>query len=141
MATELYREFAFTSGSFARMANALRMYWSNAVEPLVAGGKNVRVIISSEEAKRNNAQNARYFGFVLKHITEQAWVSGQQFDQKVWHEYVGEKFGVMEDVTLPDGRMVTRRKSTTEMSVREFAEYMTKVEVFAAQELGVMFPV
>jgi hypothetical protein len=76
---------------------------------------------------------------LLKHISEQSFVNGQQFDKDVWHEYLARKFGVLEEVTLPDGEIITRRKSTTQMSVSEFGEYMENVESYAAMNLGVVF--
>jgi hypothetical protein len=40
---------------------------------------------------------------------------------------------------LPGGEVITRRMSTTEMSVGTFTEYMQNVEAHAATELGVQF--
>jgi hypothetical protein len=57
----------------------------------------------------------------------------------VWHEFFARKFGVCEDVTLPDGEVVSRRRSTTDMSVSEFTTYMNEVESYAVQSLGVVF--
>ena len=134
----LYREFRVDERNVASITLALRAFWAGAVMPLVSGGRRVLLIVTSAEAKRNGQQNRRYWGFVLKAIAEQAWVNGRQFSADAWHEYLARKFGICEDVTLPDGEVITRRKSTTDMSVGEFAQYMTDCEVYAVQELGVM---
>jgi hypothetical protein len=102
-------------------------------------GTPFRIILTNDSAKRNELQNRRYWGYLLKHISEQSFVNGQQFDKDVWHEYFARKFGVLEEVTLPDREIITRRKSTTQMSVSEFGEYMENVQSYAAMNLGVTF--
>ena len=102
-------------------------------------GTPFRIILTTDSAKRNELQNRRYFGYLLKNIAEQAWVNGQQFDKDIWHEYMARKFGVLEEIILPDGEIITRRKSTTQMTVSEFGEYMENVESYAALSLGVTF--
>lgn len=102
-------------------------------------GKPIRLIVTTDESKRNSEQNRRLWGYVYKTIAEQAFVNGAQFDADVWHEALARKFGVCDEITLPDGEIVTRRKSTTQMSVSEFSEYMERVTVYATQELGVQF--
>lgn len=102
-------------------------------------GTPFRIILTTDSAKRNELQNRRYWGYLLKNISEQAWVNGQQFDKDIWHEYMARKFGVLEEIILPDGEIITRRKSTTQMTVSEFGEYMENVESYAALNLGVTF--
>jgi hypothetical protein len=102
-------------------------------------GKPLRLIITAEEKKRNEQQNRFYWGAVLRSISEQAWVAGHQFDKDTWHEYFARLYGVCEDVTLPDGEVITRRKSTTTMTVAEFSEYLDQVQAHAAGQLGVLF--
>jgi hypothetical protein len=102
-------------------------------------GTPFRIILTNDSAKRNELQNRRYWGYLLKHISEQSFVNGQQFDKDVWHEYLARKFGVLEEITLPDGEIIMRRKSTTQMSVSEFGEYMENVQSYAAMNLGVVF--
>lgn len=102
-------------------------------------GTPFRIILTTDSAKRNELQNRRYWGYLLKNIAEQAYANGQQFDKDVWHEYLARKFGVLEELTLPDGEIISRRKSTTQMTVSEFGEYMENVEAYAAMNLGVTF--
>jgi hypothetical protein len=99
----------------------------------------LRVIVTAQGEKRNNEQNKRLWGYVYQNISEQAWVNGKTFSREVWHEHYARKFGVMEEMVLPDGEIIQRRKSTTEMTVSEFAEFMQRVEADAASELGVTF--
>ena len=134
MTETLYREFKIDSHNIIGLTHVLRTFWINAVLPFVTEGKRVLVIVTSHEAKRNAEQNKRYFGYVLKTIEAQAWVNGQQFGKARCAN-----FGVMEEMVLPDGEVIQKRKSTTEMTVGEFAKYMTEVEHYAASELGCQF--
>jgi len=136
MTVALYKEFTLRDANIWQAIVAL----VKANAPTFAErGEPLRVIITSEERKRNAEQNRFYWGVILRDIAEQAWVGAAQFDKDVWHEFFARKFGVCEDVTLPDGETIVRRKSTTNMSVHEFSEYMTKVQAHAAAELGVEF--
>ena len=134
--THLYREFHLRD---IGIWNTFVAFVGSNAKAMAEAGTPLRIIVTSAEAKRNSEQNKRYWGLVLKTIAANAWVNGQQFSADVWHEYFARKFGVCEDVTLPGGEVVTRRRSTTDMSVSEFTTYMGEVEAYAAQQLGVSF--
>ncbi len=134
--TALYREF--------RLHNA--NVWPSLVAFVKANaavfadrGQPLRLIVTADEKKRNAVQNRFYFGVVLRDIAEQSWVDGKQFSKDVWHEHLARMFGVCEDMTLPDGEIIVRRKSTTDMTVGEFSEYLNQVQAYAAGTLGVEF--
>ncbi|WP_354686671.1 recombination protein NinB [Cupriavidus necator] len=136
MSAAMYKEFVLRGPSvwagFVALVKANAKSFADKGEPL-------RIILTSEERKRNAEQNRFYWGVVLRDIAEQAWVNGRQFDKDTWHEYLGRLHGVCEDVTLPDGEIVSRRKSTTQMSVGEFSAYTAQVQAYAANNLGVSF--
>ena len=98
-----------------------------------AGG---RWVLTVSRMKRTKKQNKRYWGGgVLKQIADQAVVNGKQFSADVWHEFAKRKFlGVIE---LPDGGVVS--VSSTNLTTEEFSDYCSKVEAWAASELGVVF--
>lgn len=132
----LYREFQLRSPSI--WTNVLAFVKANA-KACLEKGEPLRVIVTSDERKRNAEQNRFYWGVALRDISEQAWIDGKQFDKDAWHEYFSRKFGVCEDLTLPDGEIITRRKSTTQMTVGEFSTYVNQVQAWAANHLGVEF--
>jgi hypothetical protein len=99
----------------------------------------LRVIVTTAEAKRRDEQNSAYWKYVVTPIAEQAWVNGRQFSKDVWHEHYAEKFAAKVEFVLPSGEIRSRRKSTTEMGVKEFAEYVQRVRADAATELAVIF--
>ncbi|KVX03995.1 recombination protein NinB [Alcaligenes faecalis] len=132
----IYREFTLRDG----------LSWNNLVALVRANAraaididKPLKVIVTQAEAKRRSVQNRYYWAAVITPIAEQAWVGGHQFSKESWHELYGRMFGVCEDITLPDGEVVTRRLSTTDMTVSQFSEYCERVQAHAAQEYGVEF--
>lgn len=132
----LYREFVIKN---PQIWEAFMAFAKQNAKAMVEAGTPLRIIVTSAEARRNTEQNKRYWGFVLKTIANQAWVEGKQYSTDVWHEYLARKFGVCEDVTLPDGEIVVRRKSTTQMTVSEFGDFMNHCEAHAITSLGVEF--
>lgn len=136
MTTALYREFTLKNGG---VWNAV-VAFIKANAPIFADkGEPLRLIVTAEERQRNQQQNRFYFGAVLKQVSEQAWVNGTQYDKDTWHEYFARKYGILDELTLPDGEIITRRKSTTQMSVGEFSEYLDAVQSYAGGTLGVQF--
>lgn len=135
MSAILYREFTLRNGGV--WAAVVAFVKANA--PSFAGrGEPLRLIVTAEERQRNTQQNRFYWGAVLRAIAEQAWVEGRQFDKDAWHEYFARKFGVSDELVLPDGEIITRRKSTTQMSVGEFSTYLEQIQAYATSELGVV---
>ncbi|MCA7086068.1 recombination protein NinB [Cupriavidus sp. DB3] len=135
MAT-LYREFTLKSPGI--WPTVLAFIKSNAAACLEKGTP-LRVIVTAEERRRTTEANRYYWGVVLRDIAEQAWVHGQQFSKDTWHEYFADLYGVKVEIRLPDGRTRVTRKSTGDMSVGEFSEYLAKVQAAAANEFGVSF--
>jgi len=134
--THLYREFQLRH---PQAWSSLVAFVKQNARAMSDAGTPLRLIVTTSETKRNAEQNKRYWGFVLKTIATTAWVDGQQFSADVWHEFFARKFGICEDVTLPGGEVISRRRSTTEMSVSEFGTYMNEVEAHAMSHLGVTF--
>lgn len=95
-----------------------------------------RWVLTVTRRKRTQPQNRRYWGQgVLAQVAAQAVVNGKQFSAETWHEMFKRMFiGVDE---LPNGELIG--KSSTKLTTAEFSEFCTKVEAYAATELGVTF--
>lgn len=132
----LYREFTLRNGG---VWSAVVAFVKANAPTFADRGEPLRVIVTAEERQRNLQQNRFYWGAVLKQIADQAWVDGRQFDKDAWHEYFARKYGVCDELILPDGEIITRRKSTIQMSVGEFSTYLNQIQAYAAGELGVEF--
>ena len=107
-------------------------------------GKRLAVHICEAEDLRSLQQNAFYWSFVLKTISEQARVNGTSATAEGWHLYFKRKHlgYAFRKVTLPGKKRpsVTRElRSTTKLSVARMSKYLDAVMAEAATDFGVTF--
>ena len=95
--------------------------------------KHLLTVEFKPESTKRNLQQNKYYWAVLRQIEDQAWIEGRQYSSEVWHEAAKRRF--IGCIDLPTGG--TMAMSSTGLSTAEFAEYVTRVEVWAQQELGV----
>lgn len=86
------------------------------------------------EAKKRSLQANRYYWNLLNQVSTDGWVEGRQYSSECWHEYLKRRF--IGCIDIPGGTVAI---STTDLSTKEFADYVTKVEAWAASELGITF--
>ena len=113
--------------------------------------KPLEVIIREEVKTRGLDANARMWAGPLKDIAEQAYIEGRAYSAEVWHEYFKKEYlpdafdaeltkdGYQKWAVAPDGERVLIG-STTQLTVKGYAIYLTQVEAFGAG-LGVQFSV
>ncbi len=77
---------------------------------------------------RSSQQNSRYWK--LLSLLAEKIIQGTKYNAEAWHEYFKLKYLGAEDIKLPNGKIVTRTKSTTDLDKPEFNEYMMQVEVW-----------
>jgi len=58
---------------------------------------------------------------------------GQQHSTDAWLLYFKSRFLGADDVKLPNGEVVVRPFSSSELDTKEFSEFMDKVEAWCAQ--------
>ena len=111
----------------------------------------LEVRIGEKIRDRNADQNALMWAGPLRNIAEQVYQSGRSYSAEIWHEYFKREFLPEEadseltreeyqkwDYT-PDGERVLIG-STTQLTVKGFAEYLEKIYAFGASQ-GVQFGV
>lgn len=106
----------------------LRQNW----RAMASAGTPLEVIVCPWRRQRTQAQNRKYWA-VLNEIAEHAWVDGKQYAAEVWHEEFKRRFIGMADLPFGGAAGI----STTGLSASEFAEYLTRIQAFAAMDLGV----
>ena len=116
-----------------RNAQALWAFLKANWKPCAEAGRPLQITIGPE-TQRSLQQNRRYWS-MLKAISDTGWIHGKQFEVEAWHFYFRLKF--LPHIDTPDGLSIPT--STTKLSVEEFQDYMTQVEVCALTELGVEF--
>jgi len=109
----------------------------------------LELVIREEVKPRKLDQNALMWVGQLADIAAQAYVNGRTYSEEVWHEefkrmYLPEEFdpelclhGYQKWDYTPSSRRVLIG-STTKLTVKGFAQYLTQVESYGAN-LGVQF--
>lgn len=109
----------------------------------------LRVTVEKFKKPRKLDQNALMWVGPLDDISKQAFLNGHQFSKDAWHYYFKVEFlpeeydpelclkGYRKWDYAPNGDRILVG-STTQLTVKGFAQYLTQVEAFGAS-LGVMF--
>lgn len=101
--------------------------------PAAAAGKPIVVEVGEYQAKRSTQANARYWA-LLEEISEQAYVDGKRFSREAWHTFFRDQFAPKED-----GPAGLTPMSTSQMDKETFQRYVTQIELYAVETLGVEF--
>lgn len=90
------------------------------------------LVLRRASHQRSKEQNRRYWA-IVNEIAEQLAPEGRKYSPPTWHNYFKGRFlGFVEEI-WPNGKRFTVPASSSSLDVKEFAEYMTKVEAWAAQ--------
>ena len=81
---------------------------------------------------RSTPQNSRYWA-LLALIAEKVKPKGQQYSSEIWHHFFKDKFLPKMEVTLPSGKQILIKQSTSDLSVDEFSDYFDQVEALAGE--------
>lgn len=139
-----------SAATFTLSANPVQAHQSLAgpvwaqIKALAMAGHATVVEIRTAEDCKTDKQRKYLHGYVLMTIARQAKVNGQQFDMRVWKEFLRDKFLGHKTLTIRNpmtGKKVRRRVrvSTEDLGVKGYSEYIDRVTAFAATELGVEF--
>lgn len=96
-------------------------------------GKSYDVSVKVHRSKRSNPQNAWYWtivGIVAKETDN---------DKEVIHRLFKKMF-IGYDVKVVGNERIAVVRSSSTLNTEEFSEYLSKVEAFVAQELGILLP-
>jgi len=103
-------------------------------------GKRVKLTIERQYNKRSLSQNAYWHGVVVNAVKEGLAAKGFVFTAKETHELLRLKFAVAEKVNESTGEVIQYLKSTSEMTVGEFMDFMAEVSEWAYTEYGITIP-
>lgn len=98
-----------------------------------ADGRPLVAEVSEYQQKRSSDQNRLYWS-VLAEIAEAAEIEGKRFSREAWHEHFRSEYLPKQE--SPSGLVAM---STTQLTKQEFADYVTRIQAFATQTLGVEF--
>lgn len=106
----------------------LNMNWRAAAD----AGQPLSAEIAEFKGQRSTKANRLYWAR-LNEIAQSAWVDSKQFSPEAWHAFFAAKF-----IGTEEGPGGTQPPiSTSTLNTSDFAEYLTRIEVYAATELGI----
>jgi hypothetical protein len=94
---------------------------------------------SKEKTSRSLAQNSlwhMWFKYIADHVAEH---HGRQLAPKWFKEYFKDLFLGEESQTIK-GKVVTIKRGTSDLSVKEGVEFTEKVDFYCADEWGIQLP-
>ena len=97
-------------------------------------GFPLQVEIGREKHKRS-LQALRYYWAMLNQASDQIWIEGKAYSSAVYHELAKRRF--LGCIDLPGGGLVAL--SSSDLSPKEFAEFVENTEAWLATEFGVTF--
>lgn len=109
----------------------------NAMVALRAAPEGYTVTLEPYERRRNAEQNALYWSR-LQEISEVWNEGGVYYTKDGLHEAFADALLPKKEVQIPGGKTKLVRKSTTELTVAEFSDYLERIAAWAAQK-GIEF--
>ena len=89
--------------------------------------KRWKVVIYEESEKRSNEQNERLWGYLYPSIGNYLGLTQREVHNMCKYQFLRSEMVINDEV-------ITVLKSTTKLSVKEFTDYMEKVEMWAGQQ-------
>lgn len=87
-------------------------------------------VVTIKQETRRTIQNARYWAILSDFAQQVPNQAGKFYLAEQWHELF--KAWFIGQIELPDGRYIP--KSSKDLTVKEFVEFSTKVEVWIAEQ-------
>ena len=104
------------------------------------GRPRFELVIKPYRRNRSLVQN-NLLHMWMQHIsTHYAETHGEWHAPEVWKEHLKALFLGQESHAMPDGKIVTITRHTSDLSVTEFTEFLEKVDMWCAEELQLMLP-
>lgn len=113
--------------------HALVSYIKSLAGPMAASGRPLMVTVDEYQAKRSSEQN-RLLWALLTEIAEQVELEGKRFAKEAWYAYFLDLYAPKQEG--PRGLVPV---GSSQMTKEQFANFVTRIECHAVQELGVEF--
>ena len=92
----------------------------------------IRCPTCGRRQRRSSEQN-KLLWVLLHEISESIKPMGQQHSAESWLMYFKSKFLGADDIRLPDGKVVVRPFSSSELDKPEFADFLDQIQAWAAE--------
>lgn len=103
-------------------------------------GNTIEIVLKKKRSIRTLSQNAYYWAGVIPIIRQGFKDLGYILTAEETHEVLKEKFIQPDMIMKGDEFLGNFRRTTTDKTKTEFAEYIAQIQQFAAEILGVYVP-
>jgi len=98
------------------------------------------VTIEKRKKKRSYEQSKYYWGVVVFLIRQRFVELGNDVSKEETHDYLKHEFNYKEFVNEKTSEVIRIPMSTANLTTSEFMDYIAKIQIFAADILGVVIP-
>jgi hypothetical protein len=102
-------------------------------------GKNIELEIKRKRKKRSNDQNEYYWAGVVPKVCEALRHLGHDVDEQDTHDFLKAKFNSVK-IANKDSVVEELPQSTTKLTTVEMMDYIAKIQMWAAEYLGIVIP-
>lgn len=93
---------------------------------------------STDKKNRSNQQNRYYFGVCVYLLSEHLGYSREEVHEILKHKFLRQTLWISKKGGVQEMSIIT--KSTTELTTKQFEEYLSEIRMWASAELGVCLP-
>jgi hypothetical protein len=122
--------------SFKVADRATLMRVSGALSQLIVSEKRPLLIEVCDFKQPKTRQQEKLFHSILGEVAEDVVVNGRKFSLESWKEYFARKYLGVVEIVMPDGEIVTRRRSTAEANIGEYNILIDKTLAELASDFG-----
>lgn len=110
------------------------------IAALHPAGKSVEVVIRPHKKNRTLAQNALFHAWMTEISRHYAETFGDWHSPEVWKQMMKNMFLGEQVVQMPGDKIVSVTRSTADLKVDEFADFLDQIDQWCAQELELVLP-
>jgi hypothetical protein len=104
-------------------------------------GNKITITLQKEKKSRTSPQNRFYWGVVVELVRQGLKDAGHVLNTQDTHEMLKLRF--LKEILMVNentGEVVERIKSTSELTTSEMNDYISEIQIFASEYLGIIIP-
>lgn len=104
--------------------------------PLMVSPEKPIILEVADYKAPKTRQQEKLFHSILQDVSANLLIGGRKFSLETLKEYFARKYLGTVEMVMPDGEIVTRRKSTAEASVEDYSKMIDQTLAELASEHG-----
>lgn len=101
-------------------------------------GKRIFITLETETKSRSLPQNSYYWGVIIDLLSEHTGFTQDEMHEILKHKFLRRTVWIHTKHNTEEQSIITR--STTDLSTKEFEEYLSQIRTWASADLGLWMP-